>query len=60
MTTAGDDVQVRNKEAINRHWEDIWNQGKLDLISTYHASDSPSGLRVSQAPAPHTNCSSSD
>jgi predicted ester cyclase len=39
MTTAGDNVQMQNKEIISRHFEDLWNQGRLDLVSTYHASD---------------------
>jgi predicted ester cyclase len=38
MTTAGDDALVQNKEIIRRQFEDIWNQGRSDLISTYYSS----------------------
>ncbi len=39
MTTAREDVQVQNKEIISRQFEDIWNQGRLGLISAYYSSD---------------------
>ena len=28
-----------NKAISRRHFEEIWNQGKLDLIDTYFSSD---------------------
>jgi predicted ester cyclase len=38
MTTAGDDALVQNKEIIRRQFEEIWNQGRSDLIRTYYSS----------------------
>jgi predicted ester cyclase len=39
MTTASEDIQVQHKEIISRLFEDIWNQGRLDLISTYCSTE---------------------
>jgi len=39
MREAVNVVQVRNKEIIRSTFEDIWNQGRVDLISNYWAAE---------------------
>ena len=39
MRGSDNEVQVRNKEIIRCQFEDVWNQGRVDLISTYWDAD---------------------
>jgi predicted ester cyclase len=39
MASALENIQMRNKDLVTRHWEELWNQGLLDRVDTFYAAN---------------------